>query len=110
MEKFPLSGRLEAESFPHRHPRGTRVSADEEVVSAVYSIRRLHAMTTSRALIADSRRASRGRVEKSVTAMDCWRWFVSDATRTTCSNFAPITSRNRTKREQERRINRKRGT
>ena len=27
-------------------------------------------MTTSRALIVDSRRASRGRVEKSVTAMD----------------------------------------
>src|SRR5206468_11322285 len=50
-------------------------------------------MTTSRALIADSRRASR-----------------SDATRTTCSHFAPITSRNRTKQEQERRINRKRGT
>src|SRR5882672_4619377 len=50
-------------------------------------------MTTSRALIADSRRASR-----------------SDATRTTCSHFAPITSRNRTKQEQVRRINRKRGT
>src|SRR2546428_5629078 len=50
-------------------------------------------MTTSRALIADSRRASR-----------------SDATRTTCSHFAPITSRNRTKQEQERRINRKRET
>src|SRR5207249_4300336 len=45
-------------------------------------------MTTSRALIAAR----------------------SDATRTTCSHFAPITSRNRTKQEQERRINRKRGT
>jgi len=41
--KVPLSGRLDPESFPHRHPRGTRVSADEEVVSAVDSIRRLHA-------------------------------------------------------------------
>src|SRR5438552_17494428 len=50
-------------------------------------------MTTSRALIAASRRASR-----------------SDATRTTCSHFAPITSRNRAKQEQERRINRKHGT
>src|SRR5437867_10715342 len=50
-------------------------------------------MTTSRALIAASRRASR-----------------SDATRTTCSHFAPTTSRNRTNQDQERRINRKRGT
>src|SRR5437867_3366225 len=52
-------------------------------------------MTTSRALIeiADSRRASRGRVEKSVTAhgrtTNCWRWLVSDATRTTCSHNVP---------------------
>src|SRR3989442_10210953 len=41
---------------------------------------------------------------------NCGRGLVSGATRTTCSHFAPITSRNRTKQEQERRINRKRGT
>src|SRR3989442_14577577 len=70
-------------------------------------------MTTSRALIADSRRVTReGREvgDSHGRTTNCWRWLVSDATRTTCSHFAPRTSRNRTKQEQERRINRKRGT
>src|SRR6266705_579419 len=67
-------------------------------------------MTTSRALIADSRRASRGRVEKSVTAMDGQRTAGAGSCLTQRARSAPITSRNRTEQEQERRINRKRGT
>src|SRR5437870_888352 len=67
-------------------------------------------MTTSRALIADGRRAPRGRVEKSVTAMDGQRTAGAGSCLTQRARPAPITSRNRTKQEQERRINRKRGT
>ena len=44
------------------------------------------------------------------TTRSCGRKRVSDATRTICSHFAPITSRNRTKQEQARCIIRKRGT
>src|SRR5881409_2400279 len=67
-------------------------------------------MTTSRALIADGRRAPRGRVEKSVTAMDGQRTAGAGSCLPQRARPAPITSRNRTKQEQERRINRKRGT
>ena len=74
----------------------------------------------SGATTCDDRRRSHRRsyarftmVEKSVKAMGGQRTAgagVSDATRTICSHFAPITPRNRVERDEERRTIRQRGT
>src|SRR3989441_1658908 len=114
MEKSPLLGRLDVGTVP-----ASRLSRDSSFRGRGGRLRRREyqaspRVTTSGALIADSRRAftrdGREVGESHGRTTNCWRWLVSDATRTVCSHFAPITSRNRTKQEQVRRINRKRGT
>ena len=59
-------------------------------------------MTTSRALIADSRRASRGRVEKSVTAMDGQRTAGAGSCLTQRARPAPFCSHNIPKQDATR--------
>src|SRR3989449_9435195 len=59
-------------------------------------------MTTSRALIADSRRASRGRVEKSVTAMDGQRTAGAGSCLTQRARPAPFCSHNIPKQDETR--------
>src|SRR3989442_10320422 len=59
-------------------------------------------MTSSRALIADSRRASRGRVEKSVTAMDGQRTAGAGSCLTQRARPAPFCSHNIPKQDATR--------
>src|SRR5439155_11430565 len=47
---------------------------------------------------------------RTISPEDTIIFGLGNRTRVICSHFAPVTSRNRTKQEQERRINRKRGT
>src|SRR2546425_7800109 len=111
MEKSPLLGRLDVGTVP-----ASRLSRDSSFRGRGGRLRRREhqappRVTTSGALIADSRRASRRRVEKSVTAMGGQRTAGVGSCltqRALCSHFALKTSRNMPKQGQEPSINRKR--
>src|SRR3989442_13711570 len=110
MEKSPLLGRLDVAPFPHHDPRGTRVFRGRGGRLRRREHQAPPRVTTSGALIADSRRASRRRVEKSVTAMGGQRTAGVGSCltqRALCSHFALKTSRNMPKQGKGPSINRK---